>query len=52
VVYVNGEPYGSGTGRSKKSAETHAAAQAWTALDSSEAEGAEGAEAGAAELDA
>ena len=33
VVLVNGEPYGSGTGRSKKSAETDAAAQAWTALD-------------------
>ena len=34
VVYLNGEPFGSGSGRSKKSAETHAAAQAWTALDS------------------
>lgn len=33
VVYVNGEPYGSGVGRSKKTAETDAAAQAWTALD-------------------
>jgi ribonuclease-3 len=33
VVFVNGEPYGSGAGRSKKSAETDAAAQAWTALD-------------------
>lgn len=34
VVYLAGEPYGRGTGRSKKSAETAAAAQAWTALDS------------------
>ena len=34
VVYVGGEPYGSGEGRSKKAAETDAAAQAWTALDS------------------
>lgn len=33
VVYINGEAYGSGVGRSKKSAETDAAAQAWTALD-------------------
>jgi len=33
VVYVNGEEYGRGEGRSKKVAETHAAAQAWTALD-------------------
>ena len=33
VVYVNGEPMGSGVGRSKKAAETDAAAQAWTALD-------------------
>ncbi len=33
VVFVNGEPYGSGVGRSKKAAETDAAAQAWTALD-------------------
>ena len=33
VVYVNGEAYGSGEGRSKKAAETAAAAQAWTALD-------------------
>ena len=33
VVYVDGEPYGAGTGRSKKTAETEAAAQAWTALD-------------------
>ena len=48
VVYVNGEPYGSGLGPSKKSAETHAAAQAWTALDSV----AEGVEVGTAELDA
>ena len=33
VVYVNGEALGSGVGRSKKVAETDAAAQAWTALD-------------------
>ncbi len=33
AVYVNGELYGRGTGRSKKEAETDAAAQAWTALD-------------------
>jgi ribonuclease-3 len=33
VVYVNGEPFGSGMGRSKKAAETDAAAEAWTALD-------------------
>lgn len=34
VVYVNGEAHGNGEGRSKKAAETEAAAQAWTALDS------------------
>ncbi len=33
VVYINAEPYGTGAGRSKKAAETEAAAQAWTALD-------------------
>ena len=33
VVYVAGEPYGNGAGKSKKAAETDAAAQAWTALD-------------------
>ena len=33
VVHVNGETLGSGVGRSKKAAETDAAAQAWTALD-------------------
>lgn len=33
VVYVGGEPYGNGEGKSKKAAETDAAAQAWTALD-------------------
>lgn len=33
VVYINGEGYGRGEGRSKKAAETDAAAQAWTALD-------------------
>ena len=32
-VYVAGEVYGRGEGRSKKAAETEAAAQAWTALD-------------------
>ncbi len=36
VVFVGREPYGSGTGRSKKAAETDAAAQAWTALDATE----------------
>ena len=34
VVYVNGELSGRGVGRSKKAAETDAAAKAWTALDS------------------
>ena len=33
VVYVGGEAYGKGEGKSKKAAETDAAAQAWTALD-------------------
>ena len=33
VVYVGDRPYGRGRGRSKKIAETDAAAQAWTALD-------------------
>lgn len=33
AVYVGGEEYGRGEGRSKKAAETDAAAQAWTALD-------------------
>ena len=33
VVYVGGEVWGRGTGRSKKAAQTDAAAQAWTALD-------------------
>ncbi len=37
VVYVNGDPYGTGVGRSKKTAETDAAAQAWTALDAERA---------------
>lgn len=45
VVYVNGDALGSGTGRSKKAAETDAAAEAWTALDAM----AEGAAEGAAE---
>lgn len=33
VVFVGGEPCGEGAGKSKKAAETDAAAQAWTALD-------------------
>ncbi|WP_293306814.1 ribonuclease III [Mycolicibacterium sp.] len=33
VVYVGGEACGHGEGKSKKAAETDAAAQAWTALD-------------------
>ena len=33
VVYLGDRPYGRGRGRSKKVAETDAAAQAWTALD-------------------
>ena len=33
AVYVNGVLYGRGQGRSKKAAETRAAAEAWTALD-------------------
>ena len=37
LVYVNGEVYGTGVGRSKKSAETEAAAAAWRALDSGSA---------------
>ena len=37
LVYVNGEVYGTGVGRSKKSAETEAAAAAWRALDSESA---------------
>jgi len=54
VVYVGGDPLGSGVGRSKKAPETDAAAQAWTALD---AEGDDSAKAQAvdpapAELDA
>ena len=48
VVVINGEPFGSGVGRSKKAAETDAAAQAWTALDAMPDEP----QAGAAELDA
>ncbi len=39
VVYVNGVVYGRGQGRSKKSAETRAAAQAWTALDAEQPPG-------------
>lgn len=39
VVFVNGEAYGTGEGRSKKTAETDAAAQAWTALDAEPAAG-------------
>lgn len=48
VVYVGSDVYGEGTGRTKKAAETDAAAQAWTALDSDRAPGG----AVAAELDA
>ena len=33
TVFVNGVEYGRGEGRSKKAAETDAAAQAWTAID-------------------
>ncbi len=47
VVYVGGQVRGAGTGRTKKAAETDAAAQAWTALDSARAAGG-----AAAELDA
>lgn len=47
VVYVGGEIYGEGFGRTKKAAETDAAAQAWTALDAERAPGGV-----AAELDA
>ncbi len=39
-VFLNGEVYGTGIGRSKKAAETEAAAAAWTALDSEPASGA------------
>lgn len=52
VVYVKGEPFGRGAGRSKKAAETDAAAQAWTALDAMADEVADHVEARAAELDA
>ena len=57
VVVVNGETLGRGVGRSKKAAETDAAAQAWTALDArgdetDEAGGAEAAHSHAAQLDA
>ncbi|MFN8070598.1 MAG: ribonuclease III [Mycobacterium sp.] len=51
VVFVNGEPFGSGTGRSKKAAETDAAAKAWTALDAMPHDDAAGDES-AADLDA
>jgi ribonuclease-3 len=33
VVVINDQEYGTGSGRSKKEAETNAAAEAWTALD-------------------
>jgi ribonuclease-3 len=33
VVFIGGEIRGTGNGRTKKAAETDAAAQAWTALD-------------------
>jgi ribonuclease-3 len=52
VVFVNGEPYGSGAGRSKKSAETDAAAQAWTALDAEPEPDPAAGHADVAELDA
>ena len=48
VVVINGERFGSGVGRSKKAAETDAAAQAWTTLDAVPDEP----QAGTAELDA
>ena len=48
VVFINGEPLGGGVGRSKKAAETDAAAQAWTALDAQTDQ----AESAPAELDA
>ena len=51
-VMDNGQPYGSGVGRSKKAAETHAAAQAWTALDALGDKPGVGDHAAAAELDA
>ena len=51
VVLVNGEALGRGVGRSKKAAETDAAAQAWTALDARSDE-TDGDETGAAEPDA
>jgi len=51
VVHINGEVYGNGVGRSKKSAETDAAAQAWTALDAEPGPGDRPADA-AAEVDA
>jgi ribonuclease-3 len=38
VVYVGGESYGTGEGRSKKAAETEAAAEAWRALDAEPAD--------------
>lgn len=41
VVHVNGAPRGSGVGRSKKTAETDAAAQAWTVLDAMSADDAD-----------
>ena len=52
VVMVNGQPYGSGVGRSKKAAETDAAAQAWTALDALRDKSGERDHAATAELDA
>ncbi len=36
TVHIGGQVYGTGTGRSKKAAETSAAAEAWTALDAAE----------------
>lgn len=52
VVYVRGEPFGTGVGRSKKAAETDAAAQAWTALDALAEQPGQHPEATTAELDA
>ena len=52
VVLVNGERFGRGVGRSKKAAETEAAAQAWTALDALPERAGDQAHGPSAELDA
>lgn len=52
VVLVNGEALGRGVGRSKKAAETDAAAQAWTTLDARTDEPGAADETGAAEPEA